>query len=985
MTFFSELALVWTYLKERYKNKINFLGDLNCFVLLGVCILAISVDNKFVFFDLGTWSFTIKDVPLMVVSVLLGHIAAMIAVLFTVIIRSFSNGVVAYTSFVYLLIALATHYFVSRGWYKSIKKLIACALMLALIVGDGWNAITFIVDGNFMSSFTLDVFLKSYVGGLVEVIIALAITMGIFKKAPLKIKKSFWYLNREAQQSEIDQKVRRSRLSRSITTVLMAFLILVNILAVVAVNYLLPTIEDKRNMTLSNQVTEVNKPLGNSPRLEMDEDLITFDLKILMLLSSISISIGMIVDYLAQRYVSKPIVRMSHEMKKLAEAEDEEIYDEIESIKRLDVRNRNEIGDLYSSFRFLAYKLVERIELIMAEQKLEEDLRVANKTSEAKSHFLSSMSHEIRTPINAVLGMNEMILRETDDPKISEYATNIESSGKTLLTLINDLLDFSKIEAGKMEIITEEYELSSLINDLINMVAVRAKNKGLEFKVDVDKDAPSKLLGDDIRIKQCALNVLTNAVKYTQQGSVTLQIRTEKAADDTVDLCFRIIDTGIGIKEEDIEKLYSPFERIEESRNRTIEGTGLGMSIVMQLLNLMGSKLEVSSIYGAGSDFSFSIRQKVVSFEPIGDFNEAYKRALAARDKYKVMFKAPDAKILVVDDTTINLTVVKGLLKETGIQIDTAEIGFEALDKANKIRYDIIFLDHRMPEMDGVETLDRLKAAKENMNINTPVIALTANAGVGAREEYMRLGFDDYLSKPIESHDLEEMIKRILPDNLVNLPGSKAFESAPKRQIEMDISTLPSIEGVDVNAGIAATGSEEIYKEVIIQFSETIDDKIADIMKAFQENDFRTYTVLVHALKSSARLVGAKELSEMAATLEAAGDKENLMFIRLMTGDLISLYASFKERLRPLVELFTGEDEDDEQEKAEAPREEIDEIWSALLEMVEAFDFDSADDAYNALKGYKLPSEYQCRMSDIKKELKAVNRDALLKILKMEG
>jgi signal transduction histidine kinase/DNA-binding NarL/FixJ family response regulator len=847
----------------------------------------------------------------------------------------------------------------------------------------GWHVVVAVFDANDVINFDLYDILGMYAGGVVEVLIALGIDMYIYKKAPRKIRKLFWYLNREANQTEIDAEVRKSRLSRTITAMLLAFLIVMNISAVFAVNILIPTLSKDEQVSryLPEEVTVIGN--GDIKALHLSKNVLIFDFKILMLLSSLSVSIGIIVDYTAQKYVSRPIVRMSHALNNFAKVSDEQIDEENQKIKELDLRFRNEIGDLYKELCFLGDKMVERIELIKSEQKLEEDLRVANEMSEAKSLFLSSMSHEIRTPINAVLGLNEMIMRETDDPKVIEYSSNIESSGRTLLSLINDVLDFSKIEAGKIEIIEAEYGLSSLINDLINMIEVKAKSKGLEFNVNVAKDLPSILYGDDVRIKQCALNVLTNAVKYTEKGSVTLKVFKEEISDDEIDLCFSVIDTGIGIKEEDIDKLFSPFERIEESRNRTIEGTGLGMNIVMSLLQLMDSELKVDSIYGAGSEFSFKIHQRIVDAEPIGDFNEAYKRALAAKEKYSVSFKAPKARILVVDDTSINLTVVKGLLKETEMNIETASSGFETLDMTKKKKYDLILLDHRMPSMDGVETLHRMRSDDSNINVKTPCVALTANAGVGAREEYMRIGFDAYLSKPIDTESLEKVIRDLLPDELKVLPGMKEFDKLANKE-KIKVETLPEIEGVDINAGINACGNEEIYKDVVIQFRESIEDKVHEIMLSLDTQDYRTYTVLVHALKSSARLVGALELSEMAKSLEEAGDKGNYMYIRLMNNEMTTMYLAYIDRLKPLVDIFSEADEPVDA-KEHISDEELDEIWAAIKEMVEAFDYESACDAYDVLKGYILPEVYEERMPDLYKALREVDREKILSLLNMEA
>ena len=391
--------------------------------------------------------------------------------------------------------------------------------------------------------------------------------------------------------------------------------------------------------------------------------------------------------------------------------------------------------------------------------------------SEAKTVFLSNMSHEIRTPINAILGMNEMVLRESGDQTILSYSENIKSAGNTLLNLVNDILDLSKIEAGKFEIIPVDYDLSGMIHDLTNVITIRTEAKGLEFKIDIDNSIPKSLNGDEIRVKQIITNILTNAVKYTEKGSVTLKLTCKKTDrdDNRVVIRVSVIDTGIGIKPEDMRKLFTKFERIEEKRNRKIEGTGLGMSITKSLLEMMGSELEVESVYGSGSTFSFDLEQKVVAWDQIGSYEQTNNDRPRAKEKYKEKLHAPDASVLVVDDTDLNLTVFSQLIKHTGIQIDTAESGNECLEKAAEKTYDLIFLDHMMPGMDGTETLHELRAQTSGPNRNTPVICLTADALEGAREQYISAGFTDYLMKPIRPELLEEMLINMLPKEKVTL------------------------------------------------------------------------------------------------------------------------------------------------------------------------------------------------------------------------
>lgn len=407
------------------------------------------------------------------------------------------------------------------------------------------------------------------------------------------------------------------------------------------------------------------------------------------------------------------------------------------------------------------YALVDETDHIKYMKELEEQREIADNANAAKSRFLANMSHEIRTPINAVLGMDEMILRESTEESIRSYAADIMSAGKTLLSIINDILDLSKVEEGKMEIIPVDYEITSLINDLVNMIRDRAAKKGLEFELKVDQNTPIGLCGDEIRIRQCVLNLLTNSVKYTEKGKVTLTVSFRKKSKDSIYLSFSVADTGIGMKSEDMEKLFSPYSRIEEKRNRKIEGTGLGMSITSQLLELMGTTLDVRSKYGEGSVFSFSVEQKVSTWDVVGDIRLSLDDAKNKLQVNRELFRAPDARILVVDDTEINLTVFKGLLKKTQICIDTALSGKEALELAEITPYDIVFIDHMMPGMDGLETLKLIRRLE--CNATTPAVALTANAVAGVRQMYLDAGFTDYMSKPIEGVKLEKLIIDMLP------------------------------------------------------------------------------------------------------------------------------------------------------------------------------------------------------------------------------
>lgn len=401
------------------------------------------------------------------------------------------------------------------------------------------------------------------------------------------------------------------------------------------------------------------------------------------------------------------------------------------------------------------------IELLQDEKKKVDDARneavIAN---HAKGTFLAHMSHEIRTPINAILGMDEMILRESAEGHIIEYAEDIKGAGELLLSLVNEILDLSKIESGKMEIIEVQYNISSLITDLVNMISIKAESEGLEFKVNMDKSLPAFLIGDDVRIRQILTNLLTNAIKYTHEGTVELTISGE-VKEQTAHLRFSVKDTGIGIKEENLKNLFEAYKRIEEGTNRYVEGTGLGLNITMSLLNMMGSKLQVESTYGQGSEFYFELQQQIAENCSVATIEKESNKNIQ-QQKTESGFTAPNVRLLVVDDNRMNRKVFISLLKKTQMQIEEAESGYECIDKMKNTYYDIVFLDHMMPELDGMETLKRLKQLDDYPCKATPVIALTANAIVGAKKQYISAGFDDFLSKPIVYKELEELIMKYL-------------------------------------------------------------------------------------------------------------------------------------------------------------------------------------------------------------------------------
>lgn len=394
--------------------------------------------------------------------------------------------------------------------------------------------------------------------------------------------------------------------------------------------------------------------------------------------------------------------------------------------------------------------------------ELEEAVNYAVSANRAKSDFLANMSHEIRTPINAVLGMNEIALRECKDDSIVPYLNDIQSAGKTLLYIINDILDFSKIEAGKIDIIEADYELDALINDVKNLVEVKATEKSLELIFDVDQSLPSVLNGDENRIRQIIINILNNAVKYTSEGRVTFKITAEIFSDDKITLDITVSDTGMGIRKEDIPVLFDSFSRVDEKKNKGIEGTGLGLAITKRLVDMMNGSIDVESVYGEGTTFEVKIPQKIVNKVSIGSVNRQ-NSSIEVQKSASEHIDASNLDILVVDDTKLNLTVVKGLLKPTNAKVDMCTSGEKCLEMIVEKHYDIVLLDHMMPNMDGIETIHKAKELADSKCKDTIFIALTANAISGVKEMYLKEGFDDYISKPIDSKHLEETIKKHCP------------------------------------------------------------------------------------------------------------------------------------------------------------------------------------------------------------------------------
>lgn len=635
--------------------------------------------------------------------------------------------------------------------------------------------------------------------------------------------------------------------------------------------------------------------------------------------------------------------------------------------------------------------------LLQTVDELVDANEAADAANRSKSEFLANMSHEIRTPINAVIGMNEMIIRESGDEKIVGYARNVESAGKNLLSIINDILDISKIEAGKLEIVPAEYRFSSLLNDVANMLSFRAEAKGLEFKVNVDENLPDGLYGDEVRVRQIIVNILTNAVKYTNCGSVSFDVNGERDTKDGVDiikLFLKVSDTGIGIKEEDMPKLFTKFNRMDMVENKNIEGTGLGLAITMNLLEKMDGTIDVDSVYGEGTTFSLMIPQKIVEDVPVGNYKERFESSLKENVKYQRSFEAPEARILAVDDTPVNLSVVKSLLKKTRIIIDTASGGEEALKLAKNVPYDVILMDYRMPQMDGTETLKLIRNQYNGENADTPVICLTADAVSGAKDRYLADGYNDYLTKPVEAMALEQMLAQYIPDEKITYAedfvtdteydasffeeeDTGLYSDSRLYEIYMTDPVLSYKSALDI------LESEETLAEVLKQFYDSIDEYNEEIERYLTAKDYKNYTVKVHALKSSAKTIGAPSISEEAKELERLGnvilnsDDESEIndaceVIEKTTPSVLMEVRRLKEVLESLYEV----------EKTPIDPEYLKEIFATLAELVGAYDMTSIEAVLKEVEGFSLFGEDEIKMEKIKRAVGSSDWKLLEELLK---
>ena len=592
----------------------------------------------------------------------------------------------------------------------------------------------------------------------------------------------------------------------------------------------------------------------------------------------------------------------------------------------------------------------------------------------AKTNFVSNMSHEIRTPMNSIVGITEILLRSRHSPKEQEYLLNIQSSGRVLLTIINDVLDCSKMEAGKMQLFDEPYDTCSLFHDLRISMENRIGHSGLELIYDIDQDIPCKLKGDMGRIRQVIINLVNNAIKYTEKGSVRFSVHVRQKNTDKVMLYYEVADTGIGIRKEDQKILFDAFQRVEMDRNRYVEGTGLGLTISQNLVNMMGGVIEVESEYGKGSRFFFTIEQTIIDPTPVSAVNYNGQKDNVTEKEAECLFIAPEAHILLVDDNELNLVVAKELLKPLRMQIDTAENGLQAVKMVRGSQYDLVLMDHMMPVMDGIEAAKAIRALPEDKYQKLPIIALTANAMVDARKEFLNAGMNGFVAKPIDFARICNQLKLWLPKDLVrDVPKEEAKKLLADDLSDREIQPEDPQMGFSFEEGVKHCGSKAALMKTIRIFYRTIDSKANKIEQCLKEGLISDYVVEVHALKSSALLIGAVPLSEAAKELEDYGKQGKTEVLEEKTPDVLTMYRDLKNILRPYAE-----------KEEDAKKEFSDGEWITALQQIhqciEQFDLDGVDQIMEQLEEYQVPECIRESMDQLRVYVADVSLEEIMEL-----
>lgn len=592
----------------------------------------------------------------------------------------------------------------------------------------------------------------------------------------------------------------------------------------------------------------------------------------------------------------------------------------------------------------------------------------------AKTNFVSNMSHEIRTPMNSIVGITEILLRSRHSPKEQEYLLNIQSSGRVLLTIINDVLDCSKMEAGKMQLFDEPYDTCSLFHDLRISMENRIGHSGLELIYDIDQDIPCKLKGDMGRIRQVIINLVNNAIKYTEKGSVRFSVHVRQKNTDKVMLYYEVADTGIGIRKEDQKILFDAFQRVEMDRNRYVEGTGLGLTISQNLVNMMGGVIEVESEYGKGSRFFFTIEQTIIDPTPVSAVNYNGQKDNVTEKEAECLFIAPEAHILLVDDNELNLVVAKELLKPLRMQIDTAENGLQAVKMVRGSQYDLVLMDHMMPVMDGIEAAKAIRALPEDKYQKLPIIALTANAMVDARKEFLNAGMNGFVAKPIDFARICNQLKLWLPKDLVrDVPKEEAKKLLADDLSDREIQPEDPQMGFSFEEGVKHCGSKAALMKTIRIFYRTIDSKANKIEQCLKEGLISDYVIEIHALKSSALLIGAVPLSEAAKELEGYGKQGKTELLEEKTPDLLAMYRDFKDILKPCADK-------EEAARQEASNGEWCQALQQIHQCIEQFDLDGVDQIMEQLEEYQVPECIRESMDQLRVYVADVSMEEIMEL-----
>lgn len=654
----------------------------------------------------------------------------------------------------------------------------------------------------------------------------------------------------------------------------------------------------------------------------------------------------------------------------------EELIEEKENIYRDNTIYKPTVKPLFQKniHRGNMYVLSDRTESMTYTLELKRQKEIAEDANNSKSAFLSNMSHEIRTPMNAIVGMTEILLRKDCDEETKAYLNNIRSSGDALLSIINDILDFSKIESGKMEIVNDDYDLRQLIKELDVVFKTRIQNKPIKMIYDIDKEIPVALNGDEKRIRQVLINLVNNAIKFTEEGYVRVSIKQESLEDGISLLTFAVQDTGQGIKKEDMGKLFGSYQQVDTKKNHKKEGTGLGLAICKQLIRLMGGSIQVESVYGEGSKFFFTIPQK------------ALDHAIVKEEESIDSFIAPNANILVVDDSDMNLKVFKGLFAPLQMKIDTAENGREALELVKVKNYDIIFMDHMMPIMDGIECTNAIRNLCTDYNHpdtyykSIPIIALSANATEEAKQLFLSSNMNGFASKPIKTKQVYAILKKYLPEDKVIWITEETVGTASSKEPEVtsDISENVAVKnnGIDITIGIENCGSEELYYSLVKDYYKLIDAKSELINKCIETDDLKTYTIEVHALKSASRMIGASELGEDFLHLENLGNANDKESIVNDTPQVLLKYNDLKAVIENMIDL-----DDSESEKISADMDAIKDALRQMKKAVDNFDLDGIDEAMKVLDGFIIPEEIKEKIDQLTAFVADVNMDEIVRVI----